>query len=46
MFGLLLKIPSKWPLLTLAIISLAMWNTMLGYVLAYCSSREGSYERE
>ncbi len=46
MFGLLLKIPSKWPLLTLAIITLALWNTMLGYVLAYCSSREGSYERE
>ncbi|MBW4616003.1 MAG: monovalent cation/H(+) antiporter subunit G [Desmonostoc vinosum HA7617-LM4] len=37
-FGLLLKIPSEWPLLILAIISLAIWNTMLGYVLAYCSS--------
>ncbi|MFN5964062.1 MAG: sodium:proton antiporter, partial [Pseudanabaena sp.] len=24
--------------LVLAIISLALWNTMLGYVLAYCSS--------
>ncbi|MEA5619551.1 monovalent cation/H(+) antiporter subunit G [Cronbergia sp. UHCC 0137] len=42
--GLLLKIPSKWPLLLLAIISLAIWNTVLGYVLAYCSSTEGRYE--
>lgn len=38
--GLLLKIPSEWPLLVLAIISLAIWNTVLGYVLAYCSSGE------
>lgn len=37
-FGLLLKLPSEWPLLILAIICLAIWNTMLGYVLAYCSS--------
>ncbi|MGB3240124.1 MAG: monovalent cation/H(+) antiporter subunit G [Geitlerinemataceae cyanobacterium] len=37
-FGLLLQIPSEWPLLILAIITLAIWNTMLGYVLAYCSS--------
>ena len=36
--GLLLQIPSEWPLLLLAIISLAIWNTVLGYVLAYCSS--------
>ena len=36
--GLLLKIPSEWPLLLLAIITLAIWNTVLGYVLAYCSS--------
>lgn len=36
--GLLLKIPSEWPLLLLAIISLAIWNTVLGYVIAYCSS--------
>jgi multicomponent Na+:H+ antiporter subunit G len=43
-FGLLLKIPSKWPLLVLALISLAIWNTVLGYVLAYCSSSEGGYE--
>lgn len=39
--GLLLKIPSEWPLLILAIISLAIWNTVLGYVLAYCSSSGG-----
>lgn len=36
--GLLLKIPREWPLLILALISLAIWNTVLGYVLAYCSS--------
>lgn len=35
--GLLLKIPSEWSLLVLAIITLAVWNTVLGYVLAYCS---------
>lgn len=38
MVGLLLKIPGEWSLLLLAIISLAIWNTVLGYVLAYCSS--------
>lgn len=37
-FGLLLKIPREWSLLLLAIISLAIWNTVLGYVLAFCSS--------
>ena len=37
-FGLLLKIPSQWSLLVLVLISLAIWNTVLGYVLAYCSS--------
>lgn len=42
--GLLFKIPSEWPLLVLGIISLAIWNTVLGYVLAYCSSSEGGYE--
>ncbi|PZO56255.1 MAG: sodium:proton antiporter [Phormidesmis priestleyi] len=36
--GLLLQIPQEWPLLVLALISLAIWNTVLGYVLAYCSS--------
>ena len=39
--GLLLKIPSEWSLLLLAIISLAIWNTVLGYVLAYCSIEGG-----
>ncbi len=39
--GLLLKIPSEWPLLILALICLAIWNTVLGYVLAYCSSTGG-----
>ncbi len=42
--GLLLKIPSEWSLLLLAIITLAIWNTVLGYVLAYCSSSGGSGE--
>lgn len=41
MAGLLLKIPKEWPLLVLALICLAIWNTVLGYVLAYCSSRGG-----
>jgi multicomponent Na+:H+ antiporter subunit G len=39
-FGLLIKLPSEWQLLILAILSLALWNTMLGYVLAYCASSE------
>jgi len=37
-FGLILLRPKELPLLILAIISLALWNTMLCYVLAYCSS--------
>jgi len=40
--GLLLQIPREWPLLLLALVSLAIWNTVLGYVLAYCSTR-GDY---
>ena len=40
--GLLLKIPSEWSLLVLAIISLAIWNTVMGYVLAYCSIEGGN----
>jgi multicomponent Na+:H+ antiporter subunit G len=36
--GLLLQRSREWPLLLLAILCLTMWNTMLGYVLAYCSS--------
>jgi multicomponent Na+:H+ antiporter subunit G len=43
-FGLLLQRPRELPLLVLAILSLALWNTMLGYVLAYCSS-SGSLTR-
>ena len=39
-FGLLIKLPSEWQLLILAILSLAMWNTMLGYVLAYCANSQ------
>jgi multicomponent Na+:H+ antiporter subunit G len=38
--GLLIKIPSEWSLLLLALIALAIWNTILGYVLAYCSTGE------
>jgi multicomponent Na+:H+ antiporter subunit G len=37
-FGLLLQRSKEWPLLLLAILSLMLWNTMLGYLLAYCSS--------
>jgi multicomponent Na+:H+ antiporter subunit G len=44
-FGLLLKIPGEWALLILALISLAIWNTVLGYVLAYCSSSGGENGR-
>ncbi|MEO0854654.1 MAG: monovalent cation/H(+) antiporter subunit G [Cyanobacteria bacterium J06648_11] len=40
--GLLLEIPREWPLLVLALISLAIWNTVLGYVLAYCVTSGGS----
>ncbi len=40
--GLLLRIPREWPLLLLALISLAIWNTVLGYVLAYCSTSVGA----
>jgi multicomponent Na+:H+ antiporter subunit G len=42
--GLLLKKPGEWPLLIFGIITLAIWNTVLGYVLAYCSSTGGSDE--
>jgi multicomponent Na+:H+ antiporter subunit G len=40
--GLLLRIPGEWSLLLLGIITLAIWNTVLGYVLAYCSSSKES----
>ena len=42
--GLLLQLPPRWPLLLLALISLAIWNTVLGYVLAYCASGRGRYD--
>jgi len=42
--GLLLRRPYEWPLLLLALLSLAIWNTVLGYVLAYCASGRGSYD--
>lgn len=42
--GLLLQIPREWPLLILALISLAIWNTILGYVLAYCSTEEQPHD--
>ena len=44
--GLLLRIPSEWSLLVLAIITLAIWNTVLGYVMAYCSSDEDSKQQK
>ncbi len=44
MLGLLLRIPREWPLLVLALISLAIWNTILGYVLAFCSQRKSLSE--
>jgi multicomponent Na+:H+ antiporter subunit G len=43
--GLLLKIPSEWPLLVLGLMTLALWNTVLGYVLAYCATPENSHDR-
>jgi multicomponent Na+:H+ antiporter subunit G len=42
--GLLLKRPREWPLLIFGIITLAIWNTVLGYVLAYCSTTGGNDE--
>lgn len=37
LLGLLLRIPSQWPLLALALLGLVVWNTIFGYVLARCS---------
>jgi multicomponent Na+:H+ antiporter subunit G len=37
LLGLLLTFNSKWPLLLLALLSLVVWNTIFGYVLAACS---------
>ncbi|MGB3766984.1 MAG: monovalent cation/H(+) antiporter subunit G [Phormidesmis sp.] len=42
--GLFLRLPREWPLLLLALISLAIWNTVLGYVIAYCASGRGRYD--
>ncbi len=42
--GLLLKIPGEWPLLILAILTLAVWNTTLGYVLAYCATGDKPHD--
>ena len=42
--GLLLRIPHEWPLLLLALISLMIWNTVLGYVLAYCATDDHGRE--
>ncbi|MEL6939264.1 MAG: monovalent cation/H(+) antiporter subunit G [Cyanobacteria bacterium J06598_1] len=42
--GLLFQRSQEWPLLVLALISLAIWNTVLGYVLAYCATGGGRYE--
>lgn len=35
--GLLLRLNREWPLLLLALLSLVIWNTIFGYVLASCS---------
>ncbi|SBO42136.1 monovalent cation/H(+) antiporter subunit G [Cyanobium sp. NIES-981] len=35
--GLLLRLRPEWPLLLLALLSLVVWNTIFGYVLASCS---------
>lgn len=37
MVGLLIRRPQEWSLWLLAVLSLVMWNTVLGYVLAYCA---------
>ncbi|MEM6451909.1 MAG: monovalent cation/H(+) antiporter subunit G [Cyanobacteria bacterium P01_D01_bin.105] len=34
--GLLFQLTREWPLLLLALFALAIWNTVLSYVLAYC----------
>lgn len=45
LLGLLLRLKREWPLLLLALLSLVLWNTIFGYVLASCSQaltrREG-----
>jgi multicomponent Na+:H+ antiporter subunit G len=41
LLGLLLRLNREWPLLLLALISLVIWNTIFGYVLASCSQVSG-----
>jgi len=45
LLALLLRLNREWPLLMLALLSLVVWNTIFGYVLASCSQalprREG-----
>ena len=45
LLALLLRLNREWPLLLLALLSLVLWNTIFGYVLASCSQalprREG-----
>ena len=43
--GLLLRIPRQWPLLTIALLGLIVWNTIFGYVLANCSLPADPSER-
>jgi multicomponent Na+:H+ antiporter subunit G len=38
--SLLMKIPREWPILILAMISLTIWNSILGYVMAYCTFKD------
>lgn len=37
LLGLRLRVPGHWPLLSLALLGLIVWNTIFGYVLARCS---------
>lgn len=46
LLGLLLRIPQQWPLLSLALMGLVVWNTIFGYVLANCSLSREQRQRE
>lgn len=37
LLGLLLRFNREWPLLLLALLTLFIWDTIFGYVLAACS---------
>ncbi len=39
LLGLLPLRPAEWPVLSLALFSLVIWNTLFGYVLGFCSRR-------